>query len=171
MPRPKKYKIVLSDQECQDLKKLIHNKKTSRTIRCRCQIILDLDEAHGKVPTYEQCARMNGVCPATISNTVIGFEQEGISYVKELKRNPNSNQARRKVDGRMEARIVALACGPAPEGHSRWTIRLLADQLKIELDDGTSVDKETIRRTLKKTNLDLIKTNTGASPKRQTTNS
>ena len=171
MPRPKKYTIALSDSECQELKKLIRNKKTSRTIKCRCQIILDLDEAHGKVPTYEQCAKMNGVCPATISNTVIGFEKEGISYVKKLKRNPNSNQARRKVDGRIEARIVALACGPVPEGHSRWTIRLLADKLTVELDDGMTIDKETIRRTLKKTNLDLTRTSTGASQAKQIQNS
>ena len=58
MPRPKKYKIILSDKECQELKNIVRNKKTSRTVKCRCQIILDLDEAHGKVPTYEQCAKI-----------------------------------------------------------------------------------------------------------------
>jgi hypothetical protein len=40
MPRPKKYKIILSDKECQELKNIVRNKKTSRTVKCRCQIYL-----------------------------------------------------------------------------------------------------------------------------------
>lgn len=171
MPRPKKYKIILSDKECHELKNIVRNKKTSRTVKCRCQIILDLDEAHGKVPTYEQCAKSNGVCPATISNTVAGFDLNGITYLKKLNRRPNSDQARRKVDGRLEAHIIALACGPVPEGHSRWTIRLLADELKVEVGEEEAVNKETIRRTLKKTNFDLTKTTIGVSPKKKIQNS
>ena len=65
-----------------------------------------------------------------------------------LKRNMNSDQARRKVDGRTEARLIEIACSPAPEGHSRWTIRLLEDEMKVILDEPIS--REAIRRTLKK---------------------
>ena len=65
----------------------------------------------------------------------------------KLKRNINSNNARRKVDGRIEARIVEIACGSVPEGHSQWTIRLLENQANIELDEPVS--RETIRRALK----------------------
>ena len=70
MARPKKYNIHLTETELNNLKSVIRNKKTSKTIRCRCQIILDLDEAHGKVLTHEQSARSNGVCMATVTNTV-----------------------------------------------------------------------------------------------------
>ena len=115
--------------------------------------------------------KSNGVCPATISNTVAGFDLNGITYLKKLNRSPNSDQARRKVDGRLEAHIIALACGPVPEGHSRWTIRLLADELKVEVGEEEAVNKETIRRTLKKTNFDLTKTTTGVSPKKKIQNS
>ena len=52
------------------------------------------------------------------------------------------------LDGRAEARIIELACGPVPEGHSRWTILLLEEKAKIVLD--TPVSREAIRRTLKK---------------------
>ena len=169
MARPKKYIIKLTDDEVKELKSVIRKKKTSKTIRCRCQIILDLDEAHGKVLTHEQSAKSNGVCLATVANTVSKYTSGGIDAVTEFKRNINSDNARRKVDGRTEARLIELACGPVPEGHSRWTIRLLEKESKVILD--TPVSREAIRNALKKTNFDLTKTNTGASPQRQTRNS
>ena len=161
MARPKKYKIKLTDDELKELKSVIRKNKTSKTIRCRCQIIIDLDESHGKVLTHEQSAKSNGVCLATVTNT-------GIDAVTEFKRNVNSDNARRVLDGRAEARIIELACGPVPEGHSRWTIRLLEEKAKIVLD--TPVSREAIRRALKKTNFDLTKTTTGASPKKMMPN-
>ena len=169
MARPKKHIIKLTDDEVNELKSVIRKKKTSKTIRCRCQIILDLDEAHGKVLTHEQSAKSNGVCLATVANTVSKYTSGGIGAVTEFKRNINSDNARRKVDGRTEARLIELACGPVPEGHSRWTIRLLEKESKVILE--TPVSREAIRNALKKTNFDLTKTNTGASPQRKTRNS
>jgi Homeodomain-like domain len=60
----------------------------------------------------------------------------------------------RKLDGKAEAHLIALACGPAPEGRAQWTLRLLADQL-VELQHVASVSHETVRQTLKKTNCSL----------------
>ena len=48
MARPRKYVIKLTEDEYKELKSIIRKKATSKTIRCRCQIILDLDESHGK---------------------------------------------------------------------------------------------------------------------------
>ena len=169
MARPKKYIINLTENELKELKSTIRKKKTSKTIRCRCQIILDLDEAHGKVLTHEQCAKSNGVCLATVANTVIKYINGGVSAVTEFKRNINSDNARRKVDGRTEARLIELACGPVPEGHSRWTIRLLEEKSKVILE--TPVSREAIRSALKKTNFDLTKTATGAFRQKKTRNS
>ncbi len=169
MARPKKYKIHLTEEELKKLKSIIRKKETSKTIRCRCQIILDLDEAHGKVLTHEQSARSNGVCMATVTNTVAKYINGGIDTVTEFKRSINSDHARRKVDGRAEARLIELACGPVPEGHSRWTIRLLEKESKVILE--TPVGREAIRNALKKTNFDLTKTATGASRQKKTRNS
>ena len=58
MARPKKYKIKLTDDELKEFKSVIRKNKTSKTIRCRCQIIIDLDESHGKVLTHEQSAKI-----------------------------------------------------------------------------------------------------------------
>lgn len=113
-------------------------------------------------------ARINGVCPATVTNTVKLFANEGISGITNLKRNANSDNTRRKLDGRAEARIIEIACGPVPEGHARWTLRLLEEKARMELD--VPVGKNAIGRALKKTGLDLTKTVTGASPKKKTRN-
>lgn len=168
MARPKKHIIKLTDDEVKQLKSVIRKKKTSKTIRCRCQIILDLDEEHGKVLTHEQSAKSNGVCLATVANTVSKYTSGGIDAVTEFKRNINSDNARRKVDGRIEARLIELACGPVPEGHSRWTIRLLEEESKVILE--TPVSREAIRNALKKTNFDLTKTTTGAFRQKKTPN-
>lgn len=169
MARPRKYVIKLTEDEYKELKSIIRKKATSKTIRCRCQIILDLDESHGKVLTHEQSAKSNGVCLATVTNTVTKYINGGVDAVTEFKRSINSDNARRKVDGRTEARLIELACGPVPEGHSRWTIRLLEEESKVILE--TPVGREAIRNTLKKTNFDLTKTNTGASPQKKTRSS
>lgn len=148
MARPKTYRIHLTDEELSTLKRLVRKKETSKMIRSRCQIIIDLDETHGKVPTHEQCAKSNGVCVATVTNTVSKYVKGGIAAVTAYKRNINSDNARRKVDGRAEARLIELACGPAPDGRSRWTLRLLAEKSRVILE--TPVGKDAIREALKK---------------------
>ncbi len=80
MARPPKYTISLTE-ELKKLKSVIRKKETSKTIRSRCQIILDLDEAHGKVLTHEQSAKSNGVCMATVTNTVTKYMSGGIDAV------------------------------------------------------------------------------------------
>lgn len=96
-----------------------------KTARNRCQIISDLDETHGKILIHEQSAKTNCVCTSTVTNTVKLYSEKGIKGITSLKYNVNSDQARRKFDGRAEARIIEIARRPAPEGHSRWTLRLL----------------------------------------------
>jgi len=169
MARPKKYNIALTDEELQQLKSVIRKKNTPKTVISRCQIIMDLDEAHGKVLTHEQSAKTNGVCKATVTNTVKRYHTEGIQGITTLKRNVNSDNARRKLDGRAEAHLVEIACSPAPEGHARWTLRLLEKEAKVVLD--TPVGKNAIGRALKKTNCGRTKTTTGVSPQKKMPNS
>lgn len=168
MARPKKNRIQLSDADVKKLKGILKNKDTSKTIANRCRILLSLDENHPPVQTYDPCMALFCVSRATISNTAKIFVLDGLDAVLKLKRNINSNNARRKVDGRIEARIVEIACGPVPEGHARWTIRLLENQAKIEFDEPVS--REAIRRSLKKTGLDLTAANIGVSRTKQMQN-
>lgn len=164
MARPKKNKVQLSDADVKKLKGILMKKDTSQTIANRCRILLALDENHPPMQTYDQCMATFCVSRPTIATVVKTYAQDGLEEVLKLK----PDNARRKVDGRMEAQIVEIACGPAPDGHSRWTIRLLEEQAKIEFDEPVS--REAIRRSLKKTGLDLTEAHTGVSPKKRTQN-
>jgi len=128
MARKKKYNVTLSDDDVKKLKAITRKDRSPKTIKCRCHILLDLNDAHGKPYTHEQAAKSNGVCIATVTNTVRRYIKEGIDSAVSLKRSVNSNNARCKLDGRAEARLIEIACMPAPEGHSRWTLRLLEEQ-------------------------------------------
>lgn len=161
MARPKKNHVQLSDSDVKQLKRTIKQKDTNQTAANRCRILLALDENHLPALSYNQCVDAYGVSKATISTVVKAFADGGIDSVLARKRSINSDNARRKVDGRIEAKLIEVACSPAPAGHSRWTIRLLEDEMKVILDEPIS--REAIRRTLKKTGLDLTAVNTGAS--------
>ena len=169
MARPKKYIIKLSNDEREALQKTIGNKRTCKTVLKRCQILLELDEEQGTGLTHAQLAHSYAVCPATITNLVQSYVKNGITDIVRYNISPNSSAALRKVDGRAEARIIQMACSPAPEGHSRWTLRLLEEKARIELE--TPVSRETIRRVLKKMNLDLTAVTTGASRQKKMQNS
>jgi len=119
-----------------------------KLLRSRCQILLALDEAHGKSLTLVQCAKSIGVCKATVSNTIKDYADAGFNQAITYNRNVNSDNARRKLDGRAEAKFIQIACGPVPEGHSRWTLRFLEEKAKVELE--IPINKETIRTALKK---------------------
>lgn len=78
---------------------------------------------------------------------------------------PTSRQYR-KPDGQQEARLVALACSKAPEGHARWAMRLLADKLS-ELEVAEGIDLATVWRTPQRTTSSRGSGSSGSSrPKR-----
>lgn len=169
MARPKKYIIKLSDDERAEIQKTIHNKKTSKTILKRCQILLELDEVHGAGITHAPIAHSYAVCPSTITNIVQSYVKNGITNIVRYNISPNSSAARCKLDGRTEARIIQMDCGPVPEGHSRWTLRLLEEKARVELD--VPIGKDAICHALKKTSFDLTKMPTGVSRSKKMQNS
>ena len=77
------------------------------------------------------------------------YVQEGLQAA--LNRRPPNREYQRKLDGKQEARLLALACSEPPEGQARWSLRLLADRL-VELEVVAEVSYQMLRRTLKKTN-------------------
>lgn len=148
MASPKTYIIELTDDERATLYKIISDKKNCRTVLKRCQILLELDEVHGTGLTHSPLAHSYAVCPATITNVIQSYVKNGIKDIIRYNISPNSSAALRMMDGCTEACIIWMASGPAPEGHSRWTIRLLEEKARIEFD--VPVKRETIRQTLKK---------------------
>ena len=100
------------------------------------------------VGTNEAIASAYEVSTKKVEQLKKRFVEEG--FAAALYRKPVTNAHRRKITGDEEAHLIALYCRHAPEGHERWTLRLLAEKM-VELDIIASVSHETIRRTLKKT--------------------
>jgi transposase len=164
-PTSKKYIVKLTDDELKRLNKILRQKNTSETVANRIRILKDMDANHPPVKTYKQCASDHGISEPTITNVVRKFVNEGLDATIKLKRSVNSDNAQRKVDGRVEAKLLEVACGPVPKGHSRWTLRLLEAQMKIILDEPIS--REAIRRTLKKNQLRPHRSDYWCLPKKE----
>lgn len=79
--------------------------------------------------------------------------EEGFDAV--LQHGNAGKRKQRKLDGKAEAHLIALACSQPPEGRQRWTVRLLADEL-VSLGIVDSCSKTTVHETLKKMNYSLI---------------
>lgn len=65
-------------------------------------------------------------------------------------KQPASRPRRPVLDGKQQAKVIALRLGPPPKGFANWSLRLLAEKV-VELEIVDSVSHETVRRTLKKT--------------------
>jgi transposase len=102
-----------------------------------------------------------GVTSRSIEHLKKRFVEEGLEAA--LERKPLDKPPREVVfDGAFEARLISLACSEAPEGHQRWTVRLLAEKA-VELRFAETVSHMTVQRTLKKMNFSLTEKNTGKS--------
>src|SRR6266540_3975578 len=86
--------------------------------------------------------------PATVARVRQRYVTAGLEAA--LHRKPPAREYHRRLDGQQEAHLAALACSAAPEGHKRWTLRLLADRL-VELQVVETVSYETVRQALKQT--------------------
>ena len=143
----------MTETERKYVQNIVNDKETAKTFKQRAQIILLLDASVGKPFTQAQVAKRVGVSAPTIFKTIKAYHEEGLEAVLHFK-TPKEPNKKRIVNGEIEARIIAVACGAPPEGFGRWTVRSLSN--KIELDIAPGISRETVRRTLKKLNLSLI---------------
>jgi len=144
----KKYIVRLTEEEREALVGLTTTGRTgARTLR-HGWVVLKADvAADGRGWTDEQIKDAYGVSINTIGRIRQAFVEEGLAAA--LRGRPRAAPRPRTMDGEQEAHLVALLCGPAPEGHARWTVRLLADRF-VQLAGSVQVSRETVRRTLKK---------------------
>jgi len=141
MARRQEHPIELSEVERAELEALLSKGQHKARIIRRAQTLLWSDE--GKPDS--EIARLHGVTPVTVAKTRQRWVKE-----KSLEDEPRPGRVK-KLDGKQEAFLVALACSDAPEGYERWTMQLLADKL-VELSViDRPISDETVRRTLKKT--------------------
>lgn len=144
MPR-KIYQVRLSCEDREDLLKLINRVKSSARVLTRGRILLLADESK----TDEGIADTLKVSMRTVARVRERYCLGGLESA--LYDRPRSG-APAKVKGRFEAHLSALACSEPPEGHARWTLRLLADRV-VELGLIDSISHTGISKLLKKMNL------------------
>jgi transposase len=147
----KKYPVNLSETERDDLKRLIASGTAPARKLTHARILLKADEGpKGDGWVDERIAEAVESSQPTVSRVRKQYFEDGLQAA--LNRRPPNREYHRKLDGEQEARLLALACSEPPEGRARWSLRLLADRM-VELEVMDEVSYQTVRRTLKKTNL------------------
>ncbi|GIK43382.1 MAG: hypothetical protein BroJett011_72150 [Chloroflexota bacterium] len=149
----KKYHVTLTPAEREQLKEIIRKGKQAAAKIRRAHLLLAADEAEGGLKmTDEQIKRAYHVSLRTVERLRQRFVEEGFEVALAAKSSGGPQVI--KIDGEVEAHVIALRLGPVPEGRNRWTMRLLAEKM-VELDYVDSISYESVRQLLKKTNLSL----------------
>jgi len=143
-----KYKVTLSKTEHTQLIDIISKGVHSTQLYRTAYILLNSDEGEcGDKSIGESISKILKVSMRMIDRVKQRFVEEGFEACME--RKPVKTREK-KVDGDLEAHLIALSCSKAPKGFSRWSLRMLADKV-IELKYAESISHETVRRVLKKT--------------------
>ncbi len=146
----KKYPVILSEAEREQLKSLIAAGSAPARKLTHARILLKADQSpEGPGWVDEQVADAVETSQPTVCRVRKQYFEEGLQAA--LNRRPPNREYHRKLDGEQEARLIALACSEPPEGQARWSLRLLADKM-VELEVVDDLSYQTVRRTLKKTN-------------------
>lgn len=144
----KKYCVILNETERYELERLINTGKGAARKLLHARVLLKSDESeYGPGWNDSQTAESLEISIKTVSRIRERFVEEGIEEALNHKKPFRTRT--KKMDGELEARVVALSCTSPPEGRRKWTMQLLADKL-VELNYCESISDETVRVTLKK---------------------
>lgn len=139
----KKYHVTLTDAERADLHDFVRKGTVSARKLTRAHILLHADAG----ATDAAIAQALHVSKRTIERVRQRFVEANVAGALAERPRPG---ARRALDMKQEAFLIATTCSSPPSGRKRWTLRLLADEL-VALDVVDAISYETVRRTLKKT--------------------
>jgi transposase len=139
----KRYLVTLTEEERAHLLALTKKGKVSARKLTRAHILLQADA--GVSDKAIAAALHIGI--ATVERIRKRFVEEGLDAVLSERPRPGGQ---RRLDGKQEAFLIALACSTPPEGRQCWTMQLLADKL-VAVQVVEAISDETVRRTLKKT--------------------
>ena len=145
------YTVTLTAEEAEQLQALVAKGKHAAAKVVNALILLNCDEtqARGRRRSSQEIAEVLQVSPRKIDRIKRRFVEEGLEVA--LNGVPSQREYEHKIDGEVEAHLIALSCSAPPSGHARWTLRLLADRA-VELELVEALSHETVRRVLKKTN-------------------
>jgi transposase len=151
MPRRRANPVILSAQQRSTLEGSIASGRAPARRIAHARILLKADEggdAPGRAWTDTEIASALEVSRSTVYRVRTRFAREGLEAA--LVHRPPRRTKPKKLDGSQEAHLIALACSEPPEGHKRWSVRLLAQRfVELECAEGP-ISRELVRRTLKK---------------------
>ena len=146
----KKYPVLLTPEQRQLLRARLASGTLTLRAATRARLLLKADAAPGGPAwTDEQLSAAFDLSVRSVMRLRQTFRGAGLDAAL-ARHSPGPRPP--KIDGAIEAHLIALVCSPPPEGRARWSLRLASQHL-VELVDLDSVSHETVRRTLKKTNL------------------
>lgn len=149
----RKYVVKLTDEQRQHLEKLITSGTSPARMQTRARILLKSDNSEkGSNWSYQKMVEALDVSEMLIRDVRKRYAEQG--FEAALQRKKPDREYEHSLDGEAEAHLIALACSQAPEGHTRWTLRLLKKAM-VEKQYVESISHETIRTTLKKRKLSL----------------
>ncbi len=158
----KKYVVELTKEERARLRGLVSAGVAPARMLNRARVLLKADAGEhaggGPAPADREIARMLETSAATVGRVRERFCRQGLDAA--LERSMPDRVYERSLDGRAEARLIALACSEAPDGRARWSMRMLAGKA-VELGIVEGVSHETVRKTLKKTSSGLTSSRGG----------
>ena len=143
--------IYLQKNERTELEQLIKSGTHSARVIARARTLLLLDRSQGQKRTIKEVVEAAMVSQGTVSNLKKRYFASGLNGALYEKPRPG---AKPKIDGEVEAHLIALTCSDPPEGYERWTLRLLADRL-VQLEVIDSISHVAVGDALKKMNLSL----------------
>jgi transposase len=150
MPRPKQHTVSLTAKDRRTLERTVSSASRPRREVARARILLALDEADGPAPYRRVVAERVGVSEGTVYKIAKAFnDRHGSAQGAIRGKRRAAPPVAPKVTGDVEAKIIALARAQPPEGHSRWTLRLLERHVLL-IDGMPPLDHSTIGRVLKR---------------------
>lgn len=147
-----KYKVTLTKEERRELEEISTCGRHKAREVLNALLLLGCDEGRFQInrSRNEDISRVLNISMKKIDRVKKRFVEEGLEIALDGHRSTRVYEKR--ADGEFEAHLIALSCGKPPEGHCRWSLRLLADKA-VELEYIDEVSHETVRRVLKKTKL------------------
>jgi hypothetical protein len=144
-----KYTVTLTAEEVEQLQSLVGKGKHAAQKVINALILLNCDQSQGRDDrrTSQAIAQVLQVSERKIDRVKRRFVEDGLEVA--LSGQPSQREYVSKVDGDVEAHLIALSCSNPPSGRARWSLRLLADRA-VELALVQEISHETVRRVLKK---------------------
>jgi hypothetical protein len=146
---PKTHRVTLTGLDREWLIEFIGRGEASAREQARARVLLKADDGpEGPAWSDDRIAEALELSAGGVAGIRRRFSERGTRST--VQRKAPDREYERKLDGEQEAELIRLACSEAPEGHSHWSLRLLADRM-VELGVVDTLSHETVRQTLKKT--------------------